>query len=125
MPLFMDRHDLPGITADEVAQAHMTDLGIAADFGVQFLAYWFDADAGQVFCLAKASRPEDMQEVHRQGHGLVPNEIIAVSEGDVLRFLGRIVDPVSPVQATKAFRTILFTDLEGSTSLTEEVGQSA
>ena len=80
MPLFMDRHDLPGITAEEVAQAHLTDIQFESKYAVQFLAYWFDADLGQVFCLARAARPEDMAAVHREGHGLVPNEIIAVSK---------------------------------------------
>lgn len=121
----MDRHDLPGVTPEEVAQAHLNDLRIEAGFGVRFLAYWFDAAAGQVFCLATAARPEDMQAVHRAGHGLIPNEIIAVSEDDVVRFLGRINDPVEPGQATSAFRTILFTDLEGSTSILNAVGESA
>ena len=123
MPLFMDRHDLPGITAEAVAQAHLTDIQIESKYAVQFLAYWFDADHGQVFCLARAARPEDMASVHREGHGLVPNEIIAVAEDDVFRFLGKVSDPVDPAQATKAFRTILFTDLMGSTSLLEEVGE--
>jgi class 3 adenylate cyclase len=125
MPLFMDRHDVPGITAEEVARAHLTDTQIEAGHGVKFLSYWFDADHGEVFCLARAARPEDMEAVHREGHGLVPNEIIAVSEDDVLRFLGRISDPVNPVEGTKAFRSILFTDLEGSTALLQEVGESA
>jgi hypothetical protein len=83
MPLFMDRHDLPGVTAEEVAQAHMTDIQLESKYAVQFLAYWFDADLGQVFCLARAARPEDMAAVHREGQGLVPNEIIAVSDDDV------------------------------------------
>ena len=46
MPLFMDRHDLPGVTAEQVAQAHLSDLEVQAKFDVQFLAYWFDADSG-------------------------------------------------------------------------------
>ena len=123
MPLFMDRHDLPGITAEEVAQAHLTDIQLESKYAVQFLAYWFDADHGQVFCLARAARPEDMAAVHREGHGLVPNEIIAVSEDDVFRFLGKVNDPVDHSEAAKAFRTILFTDLKGSTSLLQEVGE--
>ena len=45
----MDRHDLPGVTAEEVAQAHLTDLQLESKHAVQFLAYWFDADHGQVF----------------------------------------------------------------------------
>ncbi len=124
MPLFMDRHDLPGVTAEEVAQAHMTDIRLESKYAVQFLAYWFDGDQGQVFCLARATRPEDMAAVHREGHGLVPNEIIAVSEDDVFRFLGRVNDPVDRSEGAKAFRTILFTDLRGSTSLLQEVGES-
>jgi len=125
MPLFMDRHDLPGITAEQVAQAHLTDIQIESKYAVQFLAYWFDADRGEVFCLARAARPEDMQAVHREGHGLVPNEIIAVSEDDVFRFLGKVNDPVEHPRGASAFRTILFTDLEGSTSLLQEVGEEA
>ena len=123
MPLFMDRHDLPGVSADEVAQAHLTDIQLESQYAVQFLAYWFDADHGQVFCLARAARPEDMEAVHREGHGLVPNEIIAVSEDDVLRFLGKVSDPVDHTQVARPFRTIVFTDLMGSTSLLQEVGE--
>jgi class 3 adenylate cyclase len=78
-----------------------------------------------VFCLARAERPEDMQAVHREGHGLVPNEIIAVSESDVFRFLGKVNDPIDQAQGARAFRTILFTDLRGSTSLLREVGETA
>ena len=66
-----------------------------------------------------------MQAVHRAGHGLVPNEIIAVSEDEVLRFLGRVNEPVDRTQVGSAFRTILFTDLKGSTSLLQEVGEAA
>ena len=125
MPLFMDRHDVPGITAEEVAQAHLTDIQIEAKHQVHVLAYWFDADHAQVFCLARAARPEDLAAVHREGHGLVPNEIIGVSEDDVFRFLGKVGDPVDHSPLAAPFRTILFTDLKGSTSLLEEVGERA
>jgi class 3 adenylate cyclase len=125
MPLFMDRHDLPGTTAEMLAQAHLTDLQTQAKYDVQFLAYWFDADNGAVFCLAKAPQPEAMSAVHAEAHGLIPNEIISVSEDNVVRFLGKIVDPASDHSAAKSpFRTILFTDLEGSTALLQEVGES-
>lgn len=125
MPLFMDRHDLPGVTATQVAEAHLSDLEVQAKFDVQFLAYWFDADSGAAFCLAKAHRPDDMQAVHREAHGLIPNEVISVSEDHLFRFLGKIHDPIDQSQVTSAFRTILFTDLEGSTSLLQEVGEAA
>jgi class 3 adenylate cyclase len=125
VPLFMDRHDLPSATAEQVAQAHLSDLGVEAKYGVRFLSYWFDADNGEAFCLARAPKPEDMQAVHLEAHGMSPNEIISVSEDNVLRFLGKINDPVDHTQATSAFRTILFTDLKGSTSLLQEVGEPA
>ena len=53
-----------------------------------FLAYWFDADHGEAFCLANAP-PLTLTAVHQETHGLIPNEIISVSEDDVLRFLGQ------------------------------------
>jgi class 3 adenylate cyclase len=125
MPLFMDRHDLPGVTAEDVAQAHAQDLGPAAEYGVQILAYWFDPDSGGAFCFANAPRPDDLEALHRASHGLVPNEIISVSEDNVLRFLGKLNNPVDHTEITSPFRTILFTDLEGSTSLLQEHGESA
>ena len=125
MPLFMDRHDLPGITAEAVAQAHVSDLQIEAKYGVQFLAYWFDADRSQAFCLGKASAGEALAAVHRDAHGLIPNEIISVSEDNVQRCLGSISDPVDRTHLANPFRTILFTDLEGSTSLLQAAGESA
>ncbi len=125
MPLFMDRHDLPGLTAEDVAQAHARDLGPAVAHGVQFLSYWFDTDHGAAFCLARASTPGDVAAVHRESHGLIPNEIISVSEDNVLRFLGRIREPLDATQVTSAFRTILFTDLKDSTPLLQQLGESA
>ena len=124
MPLFMDRHDVPGASAEQVAQAHLSDLRVEAKYGVQFLSYWFDADNGQAFCLAKASKPEDMQAVHAEAHGLSASEIISVSEDNILRFFGKINNSVE-TQGTNAFRAILFTDLEGSTSLLQDAGEAA
>ena len=125
MPLFMDRHDVPGVTAEQVAQAHLADLEVGATFGVQFLAYWFDAELAEAFCLAKAPTGDSMTEAHRASHGLIPNEIISVSEDNVLRLLGRMSETSADTAGINPFRTILFTDLEGSTSLLQSVGQSA
>ena len=66
-----------------------------------------------------------MQAVHRESHGLIANEIINVSEDNVLSFLGKIQDPLDHGPATSAFRAVLFTDLEGSTSLLQDVGEAA
>jgi class 3 adenylate cyclase len=125
MPLYMDRHEVPGVTAEQVAQAHLADLDMGAKFGVQFLAYWFDADQGEAFCLAKAPTGDSLTAVHQATHGLIPNEIINVSEDNVLRLLGRMSETGGETRAINPFRTILFTDLEGSTSLLQAVGQAA
>ena len=125
MPLFMDRHDVPGVTAEQVAQAHLADVEMGARFDVRFLAYWFDADRSQAFCLANAPTGESLTSVHKETHGLIPNEIIRVSEDNVLRLLGRMNEAGGDTVRVNPFRTILFTDLQGSTSILQAVGQSA
>jgi class 3 adenylate cyclase len=124
MPLFMDRHDLRGLTAEDVAQAHASDLKVAGKHDVEFLSYWFDAELGAAFYLARAPAAENLATVHQEAHGLVPNEIIDASEDAVLRFLGKIHHPVDHTEVTSSFRTILFTDLEGSTAMAQEVEPS-
>jgi class 3 adenylate cyclase len=121
----MDRHDVHGITAEQVAQAHLMDLAASPKHDVEFLSYWFDGANNAAFCLAKAPSPDEMQAVHRETHGLVSNEIIRVAEDNILRFLGRIDNPTDAAHATTAFRTVLFTDLVGSTSLLNTLGQAA
>ena len=56
MPLFMDRHEVPDVTAEQVAQAHLADLEMRAKFGVQFLAYWFDAIQARPFASRERHR---------------------------------------------------------------------
>ena len=73
----------------------MSDLALAAKHDVEFLSYWFDADRGGVFCFARAPGRENLEAVHRESHGLVPNEIIDVSEAAVLRFLGKVHAPLT------------------------------
>jgi class 3 adenylate cyclase len=124
MPLFMDRHNIPGATAQDVAAAHVSDLELAAEYGVQFISYWFDPRGGAAFCFANAPSTDAMEAVHAASHGLMPAEIIGVSEDDVLRFLGRIHEPVDHTELRSPFRTILFTDLEGSTTLLDSLGQA-
>jgi class 3 adenylate cyclase len=119
----MDRHDVPGVKAEDVAQAHMSDVAAEAKHRVKFLAYWFDPDQGEAFCLAQAPAAESLTAVHKETHGLIPNEIISVSEDNILRFLGKMNDPVEHTRGNP-FRAILFTDLEGSTGLLQSVGES-
>ena len=54
MPLFMDRHDIQGAIAEEVAQAHHSDLKIQSRHYCKALTYWYDESRGAAFCLIEA-----------------------------------------------------------------------
>ena len=83
MPLFMDIHnEVPGLTAQAVADAHQKDLETQKKYGVKYLKYWYDVDSGKVFCLSEAPNKEAAMAVHREAHGLVADEIIEVKEGE-------------------------------------------
>ena len=82
MPLFMDVHHVEGgVTAADVAEAHMRDLETQAAYGVNYLRYWVNEREGKIFCLVEADTSDDANTVHRKAHGLVADEIYPVSEG--------------------------------------------
>ena len=124
MPIFMDRHDVWETTAADVAAAHRRDLEVQDRYGVRFLTYWFDQARGTIFCLVDAPDKESAQCVHREAHGQVAGEIVEVPLAVVEAFLGRIQDPApQPGQELgdnldAAHRTIMFTDIVGSTEMT-------
>ncbi len=81
MALFMDVYNIKGgASADDVVSAHQKDVEIQGRYGVSYLRYWVDEDAGKIFCLVEAETAEDAHAVHREAHGLVADEIYAVSE---------------------------------------------
>jgi hypothetical protein len=81
MSLFMDVHTLEGgVSAADVAKAHKADLETQGKYGVSYLRYWVDQSAGKIFCLVEADNAEMANTVHREAHGLVADEIFAVSE---------------------------------------------
>jgi hypothetical protein len=82
MPLFMDIHHTDGtVSAADVARAHQKDLEGQARYGVEYKRYWVDESAGRIFCLVEAPDAEAANRVHREGHGMVADEIFQVSEG--------------------------------------------
>ncbi|HUF85721.1 MAG TPA: nickel-binding protein [Acidimicrobiia bacterium] len=125
MPLYMDRHDLEGATPEEVAAAHVQDVQIQDQYGVRYVTYWHDIEAGSAFCLAEGPGQDAVEAVHRDAHGLIANKVIEVDAAMVRHFLGRIEEPVvgEPWVET-AFRAVLFTDIENSTSLTQLHGDA-
>ena len=81
MPLYMDVHDgLHDLTPEAVAEVHAKDLEHQGDHGVRFLRYWFDVEAGKVFCLSHAPNKEATLAVHEKS-GAPANAIWEVEEG--------------------------------------------
>jgi class 3 adenylate cyclase len=127
MAIFMDRHDLPGATAADIAEAHRKDLEIQDQYGVKFLTYWHDGRRGTTFCLVDAPDKHTVQCVHRDAHGFVAGEVVEVALSAVEAFLGRIQDPEPPAGRSDAtidsgHRAIMFTDIVGSTEMTARLG---
>jgi len=125
MGLYLDRHDVEGATPEDLAKAHLQDVEIQDRYGVKYLTYWFDTKAQTVFCLAEAPTAEAAQKVHAESHGLVANRIIDVDPAALSGFLGVITESKpGDLIAETALRTILFTDMEGSTSMTQALGDA-
>ena len=81
MALFMDVHDLGSVAMGDVEKAHAADLATQDQHGVHYLRYWVNEDKGKIFCLVDAPDAETANTVHREAHGLVADEIYAVTEG--------------------------------------------
>jgi hypothetical protein len=82
MPLFMDTHrNVEGLTREAVEGAHQADLATQEKYGVDYKRYWFNEEAGAVYCLVEAPDAEAAVAVHREAHGLVADDIVEVHEG--------------------------------------------
>ncbi len=126
MPLYMDRHDVPDeATPMDIALAHARDVEVQEKYGVDYITYWFDHQSGAGFCLVEGPSAEVVETVHREAHGLLGTKVVEVDRAVVEAFLGNLERPVTgePFVAT-AFRAIMFTDLVGSTELTQRLGDA-
>jgi class 3 adenylate cyclase len=127
MPIFLDRHDLSGASAADIAEAHRKDLEVQGKYGVRFLTYWFDEANGTGFCLIDAPNIETAMRVHDEAHGHVAKHVIEVDLSAVAAFLGRIADPPAGskgIAFDPALRAILFTDIVDSTGMTRRLGDA-
>jgi class 3 adenylate cyclase len=129
MPIFLDRHDLHGLTSADIAEAHRKDLEAQRQYGVRFLTYWFDEARHTGFCLIDAPDIATAMRVHDEAHGNVAKDVIEVDLSAVEAFLGRISDPKAVEGGGKptfepALRTIMFTDIVDSTGMTTRLGDA-
>ena len=134
MPMYMDIHEVNGATAEAVAKAHAADVEMQGKHGVEYHKYWFNEAQGKIFCLCSAPSPEAAAMVHRQAHGLEAAKIIEVAPEIADGFMGgcevnsagaALVPGTSANERDPGIRTILFTDIVGSTELTQRVGDDA
>jgi hypothetical protein len=135
MPLYMDIHNLPeGTTAEDVAKAHAKDMEIQKKYGVEYRKYWVNESGKKIFCLAHAPNAEAAACVHREAHGMLAEKIIEVEPDVAEVFLGgtetnsagAVLLPGGGADARDpGIRTIMFTDVVNSTTLTQSLGDEA
>jgi class 3 adenylate cyclase len=135
MPMYMDIHVVPGATAEDVAKAHEADVEMQRKHGVEYVKYWFNEGCGKIFCLVHAPSAEAAVAVHSAAHGLVAEKIIEVQPEIAEGFLGAVeantmagaavVPNGTRSESDSGIRTILFTDIVGSTELTQRLGDRA
>jgi len=131
----MDIHNLPeGATAEDVAKAHEKDVETQRKHGVEYTKYWMNEKAGKVFCLCHAPNAEAAEQVHREAHGLMPDKIIEVQPELAEGFLGGVETNAAGAAIFSGdgadardpgIRTVLFTDVVNSTTLTQSLGDDA
>ena len=135
MPLYMDIHNLPeGTTAEDVAKAHAKDMETQRKYGVEYSKYWVNEKTGKVFCLVHAPNAEAAECVHREAHGMVAEKLIEIQPELAEGFLGGVeTNAVGAVilpgggsdARDPGIRTVLFTDVVNSTTLTQSLGDEA
>ena len=134
MPLYMDIHEIHGATPEDVAKAHAADVEVQEKYGVNYLKYWVNESEGKIFCLVDAPTAEAASCVHREAHGLVAEKIIQVQPELAEGFFGAaetnaagavVVPGGGADERDPGIRTILFTDIVESTTLTQTLGDEA
>ena len=133
MPLFMDVHrGARGLTRSELETAHLGDLAIQQKYGARYITYWWNPDAGHVYCLVEAPSQEAAMAVHREGHGMVADAFIEVEPLTVDAMMHVRQEDLPYAQITPGtndidtgLRAIMFTDLANSTAMLNEYGDRA
>ena len=134
MPTYMDIHTIHGVSADDLAKAHAADVATQGQYGVEYVKYWVNEGCGKVFCLVHAPTAEAARAVHQHSHGLVAEKIIEVDPDMLEGFMGgssvseggaALVPGLVPMQRDTGMRSVMFTDIVGSTELTQSIGDEA
>ena len=130
MPIFMDRHDMRGATAKNVAEAHRRGLEIQDKHGVNFMTYWFDEARGTGFCLVEAPDAATAAHVHSEAHSRTcpPKSsrlILPRLKLSLAALAIRAWPPLALCRTWPRLRGVLVTDIVGSTEMTAQLGDKA
>ncbi len=81
--LFLDIHYLGAgkVSVKDVAAAHEKDLAVEKKYGANFINYWVNEKEGVVMCLVEASDSTALINTHKEAHGLLPDKIYRVKQG--------------------------------------------
>jgi class 3 adenylate cyclase len=122
--MYIDRHDAPGVTPEELASAHTLDVAAQDKHGVRYHTYWFDPENGAVFCLAEGPNRQAVEKVHEEAHGLKASTVLELDTNAPLNaFFGTLPNyPVGTAYTAPAVRAIVFTDVCGSVAQTQALG---
>ena len=126
MPMYMDRHDLPDVSPEDLADVHMRDIEVQERHGVRYHTYWFDPSNGSVFCLAEGPSKDAVELVHEEAHGQLASTILELDPTVPLnQLLGPLpTHPPGTPYTEPAMRVIVFTDLSGSVAQTYQLGDA-
>jgi class 3 adenylate cyclase len=129
MPTYIDIHDITGLSPADIAKAHEQDLKTQDQHGVDYVKYWVNQKQGKLYCLCHAPNAEAADRVHQEAHGFRATRILEVTDDIADAFMGDA--PADTVGAAlvpgsqerdPGTRTILFTDIVESTSMTQRLG---
>ena len=88
MPLFMDIHYVGEISVEDTRKAHLADLEVQEKYGVTYHQYWFNEEAGTVYCLMEGPDKESCAATHREANGIEACQIVEVEGGIYNLFMG-------------------------------------
>jgi class 3 adenylate cyclase len=129
MPMYIDIHDIKGASAADIARAHALDVQLQDKYGVNYFKYWVNEKSGKAFCMCTAPSAEAADAVHREAHEQTAARIMEVTPEIADVFMGAAeIDGSGAVLLPESSdhdpgtRTVLFTDIVGSTNMTQRLG---
>lgn len=84
----MDIHFVGEVSVEDTREAHIKDLAVQEKYGVTYHQYWFNEEAGTIYCLMEAPDKESCAATHREANGFTACQIMEVDGGMYDLFMG-------------------------------------